>query len=127
VNGGSSFCVRIAGGVTDQSQQNISGVVAAWNGGDPDALDGLVALVYPQLRRIARQHLERRRGESIESAALANETYLKLERAGRMREPDSFPRALLSNHTPYPGGLRAAAVTPNAAAMPSACRWMRCS
>jgi RNA polymerase sigma-70 factor (ECF subfamily) len=79
------LCVKILAGVTDQSQQNISGMLAAWNGGDPDALDRLVALVYPQLRRIARQHLERRCGESMESAALANETYLKLERAGRIQ------------------------------------------
>lgn len=60
-------------------------MLAAWNGGDPGALDRLVALVYPQLRRIARRHLERRCGESMESAALANETYLKLERAGRIQ------------------------------------------
>ena len=35
-------------------------VLAAWNGGDADALDRLMELVYPELRRIARQHLERR-------------------------------------------------------------------
>jgi len=46
----------------------------------------LIDLVYPELRRIARQHLERRRaGESLESAALANEAYLKLVRAGGIR------------------------------------------
>jgi RNA polymerase sigma-70 factor, ECF subfamily len=58
-------------------------MLEAWNGGDPEALDRLVPIVYPELRRLARRHLLRRRaGESIESAALANETYLKLERAG---------------------------------------------
>jgi RNA polymerase sigma factor (TIGR02999 family) len=46
----------------------------------------LVDLVYPTLRRIARGHLARRRaGESIESAALTNEAYLKLVRAGGIR------------------------------------------
>ncbi len=36
-------------------------------------------LVYPELRRIARQNLERHRaGDSLDSAALANEAYLKL-------------------------------------------------
>lgn len=61
-------------------------MLAAWNGGDADALDRLMDLVYPELRRIARQHLERRRpGESLESAALANEAYLKLVRAGGIR------------------------------------------
>ncbi len=61
-------------------------MLAAWNGGDTDARDRLIDLVYPELRRIAHQHLERRRaGESLESAALANEAYLKLVRAGGIR------------------------------------------
>jgi RNA polymerase sigma-70 factor (ECF subfamily) len=61
-------------------------MLAAWSNGDADALDHLIELVYPELRRIARQHLERRRiGGSLESAALANEAYLKLVRAGGIR------------------------------------------
>ena len=61
-------------------------MLAAWNRGDSDALDRLIELVYPELRRIAHQHLERRRaGETLESAALANEAYLKLVRAGGIR------------------------------------------
>jgi RNA polymerase sigma-70 factor (ECF subfamily) len=72
--------------VTNQDQRDITGLLAAWNDGDADALDRLIDLVYPELRRIARQHLERRRaGESLESAALANEAYLKLVRAGGIR------------------------------------------
>ena len=43
-------------------------------------------LLYPKLRRIAHQYLERRRaGGSLESAALTNEAYLKLVRAGGIR------------------------------------------
>jgi RNA polymerase sigma factor (TIGR02999 family) len=58
-------------------------MLADWNAGDSHALDRLIELVYPELRRIAHKHLERRRaGESLESAALANEAYLKLVRAG---------------------------------------------
>jgi RNA polymerase sigma-70 factor, ECF subfamily len=65
---------------------DITGLLAAWNAGDPEALDRLVALVYPKLRGIARQYLERHRGcESLESAALANEAYLKLVRSGGIR------------------------------------------
>ncbi len=61
-------------------------MLAAWNDGDADALDRLIDLLYPQLRRIAHQSLARRRtGDSLESAALANEAYLKLVRAGRIR------------------------------------------
>jgi len=58
-------------------------MLAAWSGGDAEARDRLIELVYPELRRMARQHLERRRaGDSLDSAALANEAYLKLVRAG---------------------------------------------
>lgn len=72
--------------MTDQGQQDIAGTLAAWKDGDAEALDRLMDLVYPELRRIAREHLGRRRsGESLESAALANEAYLKLVRAGGIR------------------------------------------
>lgn len=61
-------------------------MLAAWNDGDEGALNRLVDLMYPKLRRIARGHLVRQRpGESLESAALANEAYLKLVRAGGIR------------------------------------------
>src|SRR5262245_30930871 len=80
------FCARISTGVANQDQHDITGMLAAWNGGDTDALDRLMDLVYPELRRIAGRYLERRRpGESLESAALANEAYLKLLRSGGIR------------------------------------------
>jgi RNA polymerase sigma-70 factor, ECF subfamily len=61
----------------------ISALLAGWNAGDPGAFDRLVELAYPELRRIAHQQLGRRRpGESLESAALASEVYLKLLHAG---------------------------------------------
>ena len=57
--------------------------------GDRNALDRLVELVFPELRRVARQLLVHRRpGESLESAALANEAYLKLVRTGEIRCED---------------------------------------
>ena len=72
--------------MTDRDQPDITGMLAAWNEGDANALDRLIDLVYPELRRIARRHLELRRPrESLESAALANEAYLKLLRAGGIR------------------------------------------
>ena len=67
-------------------QHDITGMLAAWNDGDAGALNRLVELLYPKLKRIARQYLARRRpGGSLESAALANEAYLKLVRAGGIR------------------------------------------
>jgi RNA polymerase sigma-70 factor (ECF subfamily) len=69
-----------------EGRQDITALLAAWNEGDGVALDRLVDLLYPDLRRIAHQHLgPHRAGESLESAALANEAYLKLVRAGGIR------------------------------------------
>jgi RNA polymerase sigma-70 factor (ECF subfamily) len=63
--------------------RDISGLIAAWGEGDELALDRLLPLIYPELRRIARRHLVRcQAGHTLESAALANEAYLKLVRAG---------------------------------------------
>jgi RNA polymerase sigma factor (TIGR02999 family) len=57
-----------------------------WKEGDEGALDDLISAMYPELRRIARVHLVRQRpGQSLESAALANEAYLKLSRAGALQ------------------------------------------
>jgi RNA polymerase sigma factor (TIGR02999 family) len=69
--------------MTSESPRDITGLLAAWNNGDEAALNRLMPLVYPELRRIARLHLARRTtGHTLESAALANEAYLKLIRAG---------------------------------------------
>ena len=65
---------------------DISGLIAAWGNGEEEALSSLVSLLYPELRRIARQHLGGHpAGHTLESAALANEAYLKLVRAGGIR------------------------------------------
>ena len=61
---------------------DITGLLAAWKGGDDEALKRLVSAVYPEMRKIARAHLARRSASgTLESAALANEAYLKLIRA----------------------------------------------
>ena len=65
---------------------DISQLIDAWSEGDQEAFDRLVAAVYPELRRMARRQLGRRAaGHSLESAALANEAYLKLARAKNIR------------------------------------------
>lgn len=69
--------------VINPDGQDITAMLAAWNGGDGQALDHLMEIVYPELRRAARQYLAGRRpGDSLESAALANDAYLKLVRSG---------------------------------------------
>lgn len=59
--------------MTAGGSQNISTLIDAWGRGDQDALNRLVPLVYPELRRIARRHVRRRLpGRTLESTALAN-------------------------------------------------------
>jgi RNA polymerase sigma factor (TIGR02999 family) len=69
-----------------EGQRDISALLDAWGDGDQQALRSLMSVVYPDLRRIARQHLGRwQAGQTLESAALANEAYLKLIRADGVR------------------------------------------
>lgn len=72
--------------MTGEPQSDVAALLAAWQDGDARSLDRLIDLLYPELRRLARRHLRRGPvGESLESAAVANEAYLKLIRAGGIR------------------------------------------
>ena len=65
-----------------ESPGDISLLVAAWSDGDQQALDKLMSIVYSEVRRIARQRLGRQASPpTLESAAVANEVYLRLIRA----------------------------------------------
>jgi RNA polymerase sigma factor (TIGR02999 family) len=68
--------------MTVEHPEEITRLLAAWSKGDEEALNRLIPVVYPELRRIARQHLRRQSPDhTLESAALANEAYLRLIRA----------------------------------------------
>ena len=63
-------------------RRDITSLLAAWRDGEVGVLDELMESVYPELRRIARKHLAGRLpAQTLESAALANEAYIKLVRA----------------------------------------------
>ena len=50
-----------------------------WRGGDPQALDSLIPLVYAELRKLARGYLRRERpNHTLQSAALVHEAYVRL-------------------------------------------------
>jgi RNA polymerase sigma factor (TIGR02999 family) len=62
-----------------EAPQDITALLTAWGNGEEDALSGLMPMVYPELRRVARKHLARGLpAQTLESAALVNEAYLKL-------------------------------------------------
>src|SRR5437867_1255689 len=59
--------------------QEITQLLMNWSEGDKAALDQLVPLVYPELRRLARRQMARERPEhTLQTSALINEAYLKL-------------------------------------------------
>jgi RNA polymerase sigma factor (TIGR02999 family) len=61
------------------SHPQVSELLVRWRDGDHAALEQLVPLVYDELRRLARSHLRREApGQSIQSAALVHEAYLRL-------------------------------------------------
>ncbi len=57
----------------------VTGLLKAWSGGDPAALERLADQVYNELRRIARRYMRNERaGNTLQTTALVNEVYLRL-------------------------------------------------
>jgi RNA polymerase sigma factor (TIGR02999 family) len=62
-----------------EPQSQVSSLLRLWSGGDAQALEQLVPIVYNELRRLARYHLRRERdGHTLQSTALVHEVYLRL-------------------------------------------------
>ena len=58
---------------------DVTQMLLAWRGGNHEAFEQLLPLVYGELRRLARLHLRRTKGEDMfESKALVHEAYLRL-------------------------------------------------
>ena len=57
----------------------VTELLQKWQGGDREALDQLIPLVYDELHVIAARHLAReRRDGTLQTTALVNEAYMKL-------------------------------------------------
>jgi RNA polymerase sigma factor (TIGR02999 family) len=53
--------------------------LVAWSNGDPEALDGLMQIVYNELRRLANHYLRSERPDhTLQPTALVHEAYLRL-------------------------------------------------
>jgi RNA polymerase sigma-70 factor, ECF subfamily len=63
----------------ENMQPEITRLLVAWEGGDGDALDRLIPLIYPELRRLAHRYMS---GEApdhtLQTTALIHEAYLRL-------------------------------------------------
>ena len=65
---------------------DITGMLTAWSNGDEQAIKDVASAIYTELRRMARIYLGRHNPDhTLESAALANEAYLKLIRSQGIR------------------------------------------
>ena len=58
---------------------DVTQLLLAWSKGDRDALEGLIPVVYGELRRIATRYLRHERvGHTLQPTALVHEAYFKL-------------------------------------------------
>jgi RNA polymerase sigma factor (TIGR02999 family) len=74
--------MMLAGATVAGPDDEITVLLRAWSGGDAAALPRLVALVYPELHRIAARHLARERPEhTLQPTALVHEAYVRMAQA----------------------------------------------
>jgi len=61
------------------SSSQVTELLVRWRGGDRQALDVLLPLVYDELRRIAHHYLRNERSDhTLQSTALVNEAYVRM-------------------------------------------------
>jgi RNA polymerase sigma factor (TIGR02999 family) len=69
----------------EESSSEITNLLRAWSGGDHAALDRLAERVYPELRRMAHRYMKNeRQANTLQSAALVHEVYLRLVDVGEV-------------------------------------------
>ncbi len=63
--------------LSESSAQNVTKLLVQWSGGDPQALDALIPIVYQELRRVARYYLKQeKQSHTLSSTALVHEATL---------------------------------------------------
>jgi len=61
------------------AQQEVTRLLSDWSGGDERALEELIPLVEPELRRLAHYYMSGERGgHTLQTTAVLNEAYLRL-------------------------------------------------
>ena len=65
--------------LSDEPPSQVTQLLRKWSGGDEQALEALMPLVYGELKRLAASYLKWERPDhTLQSAALVNEAYLRL-------------------------------------------------
>jgi RNA polymerase sigma factor (TIGR02999 family) len=68
---------------------DVTALLIAYRGGDRDAFERLIPLVYQDLRRMARRQLAHARpGDTLDTTALVHEAYIDLARSPRLELND---------------------------------------
>src|SRR5215813_3335528 len=63
----------------DRAHSQVSSLLRQWSGGDTQALEKIIPIVYKDLRRLAHYHLRREHdGHTLQTTALVHEVYLRL-------------------------------------------------
>lgn len=72
--------------MSSRGREEVTRVLAAWQIGEPDALERLLPLVYGELKAVARRQLARSQGARplLDTTALVHEVYLKLTAQTRL-------------------------------------------
>lgn len=75
----SALPARCLGHQLQRSANQVTALLVRWRGGDREALDALMPLVYAELHRLARTYLKRERPDhTLQSTALVHEAYVRL-------------------------------------------------
>lgn len=70
---------------TDSYGKDVTVLLRAWRGGDEQAFEELVPLVYQDLRRLARGQLRRdRQGWTLDATSLVHEAYFRLQKSSQV-------------------------------------------
>jgi RNA polymerase sigma factor (TIGR02999 family) len=65
--------------MSDHAELPITQMLLDWSGGDRDALERMMPIVYGELHRLAHRYMNRERpGHTLQTSALVNEAYLRL-------------------------------------------------
>jgi len=71
--------------LSSPSSNQVTELLARWSEGDAAAREALIALVYPELRRLAGKCLAGHQPQTLQSTALVHEAYLRLAGQSSLR------------------------------------------
>lgn len=66
-------------------RHDVTGLLNAWRQGNQSAFEAVVPLVYDELRRLAHGHLRGERQQTLQTADLVHETYVRMVDSSRVQ------------------------------------------